>query len=131
MTYGGMVCYPSGEYAHPQNTEYSEYIHKFIGGKCPTVNFNESKKNMNSVLEIIENELIKSVHDCSKGGIAVALSELCITNQMGCNVSLEKIPGEKPCSTCDKNSDFFFWDSSTLTMTWECPDGHKNSFRIQ
>ena len=47
------------------------------------------------------------------------------------NLNLEKILGEKPCSTCDKNSDFFFWDSSTLTMTWECPDGHKNSFRIQ
>ena len=76
-------------------SEYSEYIHKFIGGKCPTVNFSESKKNMNSVLDIIENELIKSAHDCSKGGLAIAISELCMTNQIGCNVSLEKIPGEK------------------------------------
>ena len=76
-------------------SEYSEYIHKFVGGKCPAVDFDESKKNMNSVLEIIENELIKSAHDCSKGGLAVALSELCMTNQIGCNVSLEKIPGEK------------------------------------
>ena len=76
-------------------SEYSEYIHKFIGGKCPAVDFSESKKNMNSVLDAIENELIKSAHDCSKGGLSIAISELCMINQIGCNISLEKIPGEK------------------------------------
>ncbi len=32
-------------------SEYFEYIHKFIGGKCPAVNFVESKKNMKIILE--------------------------------------------------------------------------------
>ena len=76
-------------------SEYFEYIHKFIGGKCPSVNFTESKKNMKTVLEVIENQLLKSAHDCSKGGLAVAVSELCMTNQIGCNISLENVPGEK------------------------------------
>ena len=76
-------------------SEYSEYIHKFIGGKCPAVDFVESKKNMNAVLEIIENDLIKSAHDCSKGGLAVAVSELCMTNQIGCTVSLENISNQQ------------------------------------
>ena len=39
--------------------------------------------------------LIKSAHDCSKGGLAIAISELCMTNQIGCNVALDKVPGEK------------------------------------
>ncbi|MDH5569310.1 MAG: AIR synthase related protein, partial [Nitrosopumilus sp.] len=76
-------------------SEYFEYVHKFIGGKCPTVNFSESKKNMKSVLEVIDNGLLKSVHDCSKGGLAVAVSELCMKNMIGCKISLEIIPGEK------------------------------------
>ena len=76
-------------------SEYFEYIHKFIGGRCPSVDFAESKKNMKTVLDSIENLLLKSVHDCSKGGLAVAVSELCMTNQIGCNISLDKIPGEK------------------------------------
>ncbi len=76
-------------------SEYFEYIHKFIGGKCPAVNFNDSKKNMTSVLDIIDNHLVKSVHDCSKGGLAIAISELCIINQIGCNVYLDEIPGDK------------------------------------
>ena len=76
-------------------SEYFEYIHKFIGGKCPVVNFIESKKNMKSVLEVISKQLVKSAHDCSKGGLAVAASELCMTNQIGCKISLEKIPGKQ------------------------------------
>ena len=76
-------------------SEFFEYIHKFVGGKCPTVDFENSKKNMNSVLKIIENDLVKLVHDCSKGGLAIAVSELCMTNQIGCKVLLKKVPGEK------------------------------------
>ena len=76
-------------------SEYYEYIHNFIGGKCPSVNFTESKRNMKIVLKIIQNHLLKSVHDCSKGGLAVAVSELCMINQIGCNILLDKVPGEK------------------------------------
>jgi phosphoribosylformylglycinamidine synthase len=76
-------------------SEFFEYIHKFVGGKCPVVNFDDSKKNMESVLSLIENNLIKSAHDCSKGGLAVAVSELAMTNQIGCTVSLDKVPGDK------------------------------------
>ena len=76
-------------------SEYFEYIHKFIGGKCPIVNFSESKKNMGAMLDVIKNSLIKSAHDCSKGGIAVAVSELCMKNMIGCKISLENVPGEK------------------------------------
>ncbi|MBA4436350.1 MAG: phosphoribosylformylglycinamidine synthase subunit PurL [Nitrosopumilaceae archaeon] len=76
-------------------SEYFEYIHKFIGGKCPAVDFAESKKNMKSVLEIIPKKLLKSVHDCSKGGLAVAVSELSMNNQIGCKVDLNKVPAKK------------------------------------
>lgn len=76
-------------------SEYFEYVHKFIGGKCPIVNFEDSKKHMKSVLDIIDKNLIKSAHDCSKGGLAVAVSEICMTNQIGCVASLDKVPGEK------------------------------------
>ncbi len=76
-------------------SEYFEYVHKLIGGKCPAVNFLDSKKNMTSVLEMINNNLVKSVHDCSKGGLAIAISEMCMTSQIGCDVSLDEVPGEK------------------------------------
>ena len=96
-------------------SEYSEYVHKFIGGKCPAVDFSESKKNMNAVLEIIENELIKSAHDCSKGGLAIAVSELCMTNLIGCNMSLENIPGDE----LDHDRTLFSESHSRYLITYE------------
>jgi len=76
-------------------SEYYEYIHKFVGGRCPRVDFTRSKDNMNAVLYLIKRGLLQNAHDCSKGGLAVAVSELCMTSRIGCRVSLEKLPGEK------------------------------------
>ena len=76
-------------------SEYFEYVHKFVGGKCPKVDFTSSKTNMKSVLKIIKDKLVKSAHDCSKGGLAIAVSEMCMTNQIGCQINLEKIPSDK------------------------------------
>ncbi|MDX1441322.1 MAG: phosphoribosylformylglycinamidine synthase subunit PurL [Nitrosopumilaceae archaeon] len=76
-------------------SEYFEYIHKFIGGKCPRVDFAVSKKNMTAMLDVIKKQLVKTAHDCSKGGLAVAASEICMTNEIGCQIFLDKVPGEK------------------------------------
>jgi len=79
-------------------SEYFEYIHKFIGGVCPSVDFKDSKINMLAVLSLIKNKLVKSVHDCSKGGFAIAVSELSIFGNIGCNIDINKIPSVKNLS---------------------------------
>ncbi|MBI1828412.1 MAG: phosphoribosylformylglycinamidine synthase subunit PurL [Thaumarchaeota archaeon] len=76
-------------------SEYYEYIHDIIGGTSPIVDMKSAKLNQQIILELINQGLVNSVHDCSKGGLAVAVSELCITNDMGCVVSIDKILGQK------------------------------------
>ncbi|MFQ5573974.1 MAG: AIR synthase-related protein, partial [Nitrosopumilaceae archaeon] len=76
-------------------SEYFEYIHNFVGGICPVVDFEISKTHMNAVLELIKKNLVKVVHDCSKGGLGIAISELAMQNKIGCKISLEDVPGEK------------------------------------
>jgi phosphoribosylformylglycinamidine synthase subunit PurL len=76
-------------------SEYYEYIHGLIGGRCPTVDMKISKKIQDAVLELIHQDVVKVVHDCSKGGLAIGISKLCITNQTGCLIFIEKIPAEK------------------------------------
>ena len=76
-------------------SEYYEYIHNSIGGKSPFVDMKFAKQSQQIILELIDQELVNSVHDCSKGGLAVAVSELCIKNEMGCVVSIDKIPSQK------------------------------------
>ena len=80
-------------------SEYFECIEKFIGGICPVVDFTESKSNMLAVLSLIKNKYVKSVHDCSKGGLSIALSELGIFGNIGCNIDIEKVPSESSLSS--------------------------------
>ena len=76
-------------------SEYFEYIDDFIGGICPTVDFKSSKSNMSIVLSLIKQDLIKSVHDCAKGGTSIAVSEMSIFGGIGCNIDIGKAPSEK------------------------------------
>ena len=76
-------------------SEYYEYIHGLIGGKCPAVDMRSSQKIQDAILELIKQDLVKIAHDCSKGGLGIGISKLCISNEIGCMISVEKIPAEK------------------------------------
>ena len=76
-------------------SEYYEHIHGFIGGVAPKINLAESKKNMESVLSLIQNHDVKAAHDCAKGGIAIAISELAMTSKIGCQISLDNTSDQK------------------------------------
>ena len=76
-------------------SEYFEYIDDFIGGICPTVDFKISKSNMATVLSLIKQDLVESVHDCAKGGLSIAVSEMSIFGKIGCNIDIGKLPSEK------------------------------------
>ena len=51
------------------------------------------------VLALIKNKLVKSVHDCSKGGFAIAMTELSIYGKIGCDIDIENMPCEKNLSS--------------------------------
>ena len=80
-------------------SEYFEYIDNFIGGICPTVDFKSSKLNMSTVLSLVKQDLVKSIHDCAKGGISIAISEMSIFGGIGCNIDIGKSPSEKNLNT--------------------------------
>ena len=75
-------------------SEYLEHIHGHVGGRCPAVDFAESKRNMDAVLDCIARGLARAVHDCSKGGLAVAVSEMCMAGKIGCDADMNMIPHE-------------------------------------
>jgi phosphoribosylformylglycinamidine synthase len=61
-------------------SEYLKTIHGLKKGKCPGIDLKLEKAVQKTTLEAIEKGLIQSAHDCSEGGIAVALAESCISN---------------------------------------------------
>ena len=61
-------------------SEYLKSIHGVKKGACPEIDFNLECKVQKTGLEAIEKGLVQSAHDCSEGGLAVALAECCISN---------------------------------------------------
>ena len=70
-------------------SEYYEQIHKVVGGKVPQVDFKYEKRLHEAYLRVSEEELIDASIDCSQGGIATALSEICIENNLGAKISFK------------------------------------------
>jgi phosphoribosylformylglycinamidine synthase subunit PurL len=81
-------------------SEYYEYFHKITGGTVPQVDLKVDRQNMNAVLNLIKSGLARCVHDCSKGGIAVALAEMAIAGSIGFKVQLDSIPNS--CKQIDE-----------------------------
>lgn len=76
-------------------SEYYEYVHDLVGGTCPAVDMGSSKSNQDAVLDIAHKGLAKSIHDCSKGGLGIAISEICMASKMGCQIRLDAVPSDK------------------------------------
>jgi len=72
-------------------SEYLKTIHGLKQGKCPSIDLNLEKSVQKTALEAIEKGLVKSAHDCSEGGLAVALAECCISHpakKLGAEINL-------------------------------------------
>jgi phosphoribosylformylglycinamidine synthase len=81
-------------------SEYYEYIHKITGGMVPQVDLKVDRQNRTAVLDLIKTGLARCAHDCSKGGIAVALAEMAIAGSIGFKVQLDSVPNS--CKQIDE-----------------------------
>jgi phosphoribosylformylglycinamidine synthase subunit PurL len=63
-------------------SEYLELVHGVVAGK-PVIDLDLEKKAQQCCLFLIRSGVIKSAHDCSDGGLAVALAECCILGGIG------------------------------------------------
>ncbi|MGE3977928.1 MAG: phosphoribosylformylglycinamidine synthase subunit PurL [Nitrospira sp.] len=60
-------------------SEYLKVVHAREQGSPPYLSLNTEKALHDCVLSLIRDGLLQSAHDCSEGGVAVALAESCIS----------------------------------------------------
>jgi len=63
-------------------SEYLELEHGLVRGK-PKIDLDMEKRVQHCCLDAIEKGFIKSAHDCSEGGLLVAIAESCICGDVG------------------------------------------------
>src|SRR5690606_1348943 len=72
-------------------SEYLAWIHGVAAGAPPATDLAGEKRLTDALLESIRAGKVRSAHDCSEGGLAVALAECCVadrTRPMGAMVDL-------------------------------------------
>jgi phosphoribosylformylglycinamidine synthase II len=72
-------------------TEYLKVVHGLKAGEPPAIDLEREKRNQDFLLEAIEAKLVRSAHDLSEGGLAVALAE-CVFHaeaRIGCEIDVD------------------------------------------
>jgi len=72
-----------------------------LGAAVPTVDLDLAPQIARSMAEAIADGLVTSCHDCSEGGLAVALAEMAFAGGLGIQADLSGLPIAKDCTRID------------------------------
>src|SRR2546426_1124563 len=73
---------------HLGGSEYLQAVHGKVAGMPPPLDLAREKAVQKAVRESVRAGLLRAAHDCSDGGLAVALAEMCFAKDLGCRVTL-------------------------------------------
>jgi phosphoribosylformylglycinamidine synthase len=105
---------------HLGGSEYLKLVHDTIAGNAPALSLDFERKLQQFCLELINSNSINSCHDCSDGGLAVALAECCIFN----NDML--LGAEIRCDIAIRNDYYLFGEDQSRIIISASPDKAKN-----
>jgi phosphoribosylformylglycinamidine synthase len=72
-------------------SEYLSWVHGVVAGAPPQCDLERERATIDALLESIRADIVGSAHDCSEGGLAVALAECAMGNReqpMGAEIDL-------------------------------------------
>ena len=95
-------------------SQYLKIVYNLKKGKPPQLDLDREKLNQEFIQELIKKSLIKSAHDLSEGGLAVALAESCIVdegNMLGAKIK---------CDLGDIRKDAFLFGESQSRILVSC-----------
>ena len=73
-------------FGHLYQSVLFKEVYSIVEGPPPEVNLSNEKSNGETVLNLINNKLVSSVHDISSGGLILALAEMCMASGYGLRI---------------------------------------------
>ncbi len=112
--------------ATPHERGGSEYFKTrgFTGNSVPRVNPRRARELMNRLSRASEKGLVKACHDCSEGGIGVALAEMAFAGGVGATIYLKAVTLGEPIN----RDDFVLFSESNSRFLVEVSVEDKNEF---
>lgn len=101
---GDIVLLLGNTYKELDGSQYYKELFDLVQGYPPALRIDENFNVSNTVKELIQdfNESITSVHDLSKGGLAVALALMTIKSDMGVKVNIDEMPSVDELTVSEK-----------------------------
>jgi len=98
------------------------HIHGYKGNNVPKVDAVLGKKIMNTISQATKQRIIRSCHDCSEGGLAIAASEMAFAGGYGMTLNLSAIITE---GSIHRNDTLLFSESNTRFVVEVQPEHQK------
>ena len=108
----------------------SEYQKRWFGrveGRIPDVDLRREAALQGVVRHGVTSGLLSAAHDCSDGGVAVALAECCIAGGRGARLMLERLPGAALWNGEVRNDVALFGEAPTRVIA-AVPPEHLSEF---
>ena len=99
-------------------------LQNMVGNNVPVVRPESGKAVMEAICRSIDNRLVASCHDCSEGGIGVAVAEMAFSGGLGISLSLLAVPGS---TEIDRHDTILFSESNSRFMV-EVDPGCQDQF---
>jgi phosphoribosylformylglycinamidine synthase len=88
MRDGDVLILVGGDGTHLGQSIYLRDLHGRADGPAPAVDLSVEKRNGDFIRSAIRNGQVTACHDLSDGGLAIALSEMCMASGKGANVEI-------------------------------------------
>jgi phosphoribosylformylglycinamidine synthase len=98
-----------------------------IGANVPRLDLGTAPKISQRISDAIAEDLVVSCHDCSEGGLAVALAEMAFAGGLGINADLRGLPKSKDC--CRPDAQLFSESNSRYIVEIE-PKNYDNFAKL-
>ena len=96
----------------------------FIGNSVPKVEPAKAKALMEKLSQATEKGLVKACHDCSEGGIGVAVAEMAFAGGLGAEISIKSVPLAEKFA----RDDFILFSESNSRFIVEVAPENKEKF---
>lgn len=119
----GHLIYVLGETFEEMGGSVYGETHNRLGTRVPRVNTVQGRKNFLALEKAIAHQWVYAAHDCSEGGLAVALAEMAFAGNLGLTVSLKKVPFQGR-----KRNDVILFSESNSRFVVEVSPRHQREF---
>jgi phosphoribosylformylglycinamidine synthase len=91
-----------GETRNELGASHYYKLHGEIGTSVPKVDLGTAPQIMAAIAKAIRQGLVRACHDCSEGGLAVALAEMAFAGGVGMEIDASAVPVSKDVSRIDQ-----------------------------